>query len=92
MILEAVASHDLWIWHSFFGLPGSLNDINVINRSPVFAKLANGDAPTVSFVVNGNTYDKGYYLADGIYPKYATLVKTVRSPETLKKKVLCISI
>jgi len=30
MILEAVASQDLWIWHAFFGLPGSLNDINVL--------------------------------------------------------------
>jgi hypothetical protein len=30
MILEAVASQDLWIWHSFFRLPGSLNDINVL--------------------------------------------------------------
>ena len=30
MILEAVASQDLWIWHAFFGLPGSLNDVNVL--------------------------------------------------------------
>ena len=29
-ILEAVASYDLWIWHAFFGLPRSLNDINVL--------------------------------------------------------------
>ncbi|XP_035546169.1 uncharacterized protein LOC118348486 [Juglans regia] len=28
IILEAVASYDLWIWHAFFGLPGSHNDIN----------------------------------------------------------------
>jgi hypothetical protein len=27
---EAVASQDLWIWHCFFGLPGTLNDINVL--------------------------------------------------------------
>ena len=47
IILEAVASQDLWIWHSFFGLPGSLNDINVLHRSPVFAKLAEGEAPEV---------------------------------------------
>ena len=33
LILEAVASQDLWIWHSFFGLPGSLNDINVLNST-----------------------------------------------------------
>ena len=36
MILEAVASQDLWIWHAFFGLPGSLNNVNVLRRSPLF--------------------------------------------------------
>ena len=30
MVLEAVASFDLYIWHAFFGVPGSLNDINVL--------------------------------------------------------------
>nr|GEU36634.1 hypothetical protein [Tanacetum cinerariifolium] len=27
--LEAVASQDLWIWHAFFGVAGSNNDINL---------------------------------------------------------------
>ena len=36
IVLEAVASKNLWIWHAFFGLPGALNDINVLDRSPVF--------------------------------------------------------
>ncbi|XP_010445969.1 PREDICTED: uncharacterized protein LOC104728722 [Camelina sativa] len=36
IVLEAVASQDLWIWHAFFGPPGTLNDINVLDRSPVF--------------------------------------------------------
>jgi hypothetical protein len=30
MILEAVTFQDLWIWHSFFGLPDLLNDVNVL--------------------------------------------------------------
>jgi hypothetical protein len=42
IILEAVASQDLWIWHAFFGMPGSHNDINVLHRSHLFAKLAEG--------------------------------------------------
>ena len=42
IILEAVASKDLWIWHAFFGMPGSHNDINVLHRSPIFARLAEG--------------------------------------------------
>ena len=28
VVLEAVADYDLWIWHSFFGMAGSHNDIN----------------------------------------------------------------
>ena len=42
IILEAVSSYDLWIWHAFFGLPGSHNDINVLERSSVFALLSEG--------------------------------------------------
>jgi hypothetical protein len=45
IVLEAIASHDLWIWHCFFGLLGSLSDISVLHRSHLFAKLANGEAP-----------------------------------------------
>jgi hypothetical protein len=44
IVLEAIASQDLWIWHYFFGLPETLNDINVLQRSPLFTKLANGEA------------------------------------------------
>ncbi|XP_021764771.1 uncharacterized protein LOC110729346 isoform X2 [Chenopodium quinoa] len=35
VILEVVASWDTWIWHAFFGTPGSNNDINVLQRSSV---------------------------------------------------------
>lgn len=87
MILEVVASQDLRIWHAFFGLPGSHNDINVLHRSPVFDDLANGRAPEVEFTVNGNPYSMGYYLADGIYPDWATLVKSVSAPVSNKQKI-----
>jgi hypothetical protein len=85
MILEAVASKDLWIWHSFFGLPGSLNDINVLQRSPLFQRLTSGTAPELEFMVNGNKYTMGYYLADGIYPSWATFVKTISNPQGNKR-------
>jgi hypothetical protein len=82
MVLEAVASEDLWFWHAFFGLPGTLNDINVLDRSPLFNDVITGAAPTVSFTIGDNTYDQGYYLADGIYPSWATLVKTISNPQS----------
>ncbi|XP_021763654.1 uncharacterized protein LOC110728288 [Chenopodium quinoa] len=40
--LEVVASKDLWIWHDFFGTLGSLNDINVLQRSPMFDDICEG--------------------------------------------------
>jgi len=69
MILEAVATRDLRIWHAFFGTAGSQNDINVLNKSPLFIQAIKGEAPAVHYNVNGTQYDMGYYLADKIYPE-----------------------
>lgn len=65
ILLEAVASEDLWIWHCYFGLPGSHNDINALQISHLFARLAGGTTRACNYMVNGH-YDQGYYLADGI--------------------------
>jgi hypothetical protein len=86
IILEAVASTDLWIWHAFFGLPGSLNDVNVLHRSHLFDRLTQGEAPAVNYKINGHNYDKGYYLADGIYPTWSTFMETIKAPANLKDK------
>ncbi|XP_030964406.1 uncharacterized protein LOC115985620 [Quercus lobata] len=85
--LEAVASYDLWIWHLFFGLPGSNNDINVFERSHVFSELAQRRAPAVNYSINDHDYTIGYYLADGIYPQWSTFVKTIPRPLGAKRKL-----
>jgi hypothetical protein len=87
IMLEAVASQDLWIWHAFFGTAGSNNDINVLNTSDVFNDVLNGQAPRVQYTVNRTTYHMGYYLADGIYPEWATFVKTIPMPQGEKRKL-----
>nr|XP_043633533.1 protein ALP1-like [Erigeron canadensis] len=85
--LEAVASQDLWIWHAFFGPPGSLNDINVLMQSTLYMRERNSTAPDSSFTVNDCRYKRGYYLTDGIYPRWATHVKVMPYPtETNDKK------
>uniref|UniRef100_A0A0D3CAE9 GRF-type domain-containing protein n=1 Tax=Brassica oleracea var. oleracea TaxID=109376 RepID=A0A0D3CAE9_BRAOL len=80
IVLEAVASYDLWIWHAFFGAPGTMNDLNILNRSLVFDDVINGIAPQVIFYVNGNPYHYAYYLTDGIYPKWTTFIQSIRLP------------
>ncbi len=32
IVIEAVATQDLWCWHSYIGTAGSNNDINIVNR------------------------------------------------------------
>uniref|UniRef100_A0A0D3AQR0 DDE Tnp4 domain-containing protein n=1 Tax=Brassica oleracea var. oleracea TaxID=109376 RepID=A0A0D3AQR0_BRAOL len=81
IVLEAVASYDLWIWHAFFGPTGTLNDINVLDRSLVFDDIIEGKAPPVTFSVNGREYYLAYYLTDGIYPKWATFIQSIPLPQ-----------
>jgi hypothetical protein len=48
----------------------------------VFDALASGNAPQVSYTVNGKEYNMAYYLADGIYPEWATLITDISRPQT----------
>ena len=75
VVLEAVASQDLWFWHANFGSPGSLNDINILDHSPLFNKMLDGTGPDTSFVCRGVQFQFGYYLVDGIYPERSVFVK-----------------
>jgi hypothetical protein len=68
----------------FLECPGSLNDINVPDRSPIFATLAESRTVTVKYTINGHEYTMGYYLADEIYHNWSIFVKTI--PRTLGAK------
>ncbi|XP_029129933.1 uncharacterized protein LOC114916715 [Cajanus cajan] len=88
IILEVVASQDLWIWHAFFGTAGSNNDITMLNASNVFNEVLLGTAPTVQYTVNRTQYNMGYYLADDKYPDFAIFVKTISMPQGEKGNYL----
>jgi DNA polymerase elongation subunit (family B) len=57
-----------------------------LHRSHLFDRLTQGEAPAVNYKINEHNYDKGYYLANGIYPTWSTFVKTIKAPANLKDK------
>ncbi|CAM8989485.1 unnamed protein product [Rhodiola kirilowii] len=87
IILEAVALYNTWIWHSFIGVPGAQNDLNVLYQSDIFDSNLEGISPQVTYKVNGSTYNNTYYLADGIYPRYSSFVKTIPNPQSDAEKL-----
>ncbi|XP_047966026.1 protein ALP1-like [Salvia hispanica] len=86
MILEAIVDHSLWIWHAHFGVAGSNNDINVLNSSSLFTEQCNGNGPVISFTANGRQHHMGYYLADGIYPRWPVFLKTISCPTGARRE------
>jgi len=47
-----MTSQDLWIWHAYFGIVGSNNDITMLNGSNVFDEVLSGRALVVQYTVN----------------------------------------
>ena len=87
IVLEIVASTDLWIWHAFFGIVGLNNDISVLDRSLVFDEVLDGQALEVNYTMNDTNYNMGYYLTDDIYPKWATFVKRISRSQGDNRKL-----
>jgi Plant transposon protein len=82
IVLEAICDGDLYIWYSFFGSPGSLNDINILDRSSIVASILNGSFDLrlpveQQYTINGTTRDYFYFLVDGIYPKWSIFISTI---------------
>ncbi|CAN7079311.1 unnamed protein product [Brassica oleracea var. botrytis] len=76
-----------WERSSMTSSARTLNDINVLDRSPVFDDIYQGRAPRVTYMVNGHQYDLAYYLTDGIYPKWSTFIQSIKLPQGPKAEL-----
>jgi len=68
--------------------PGSLNSLNVLNRSLVLQELYKGWVLKYEYVVNGRKYNVEYFLHNGISPSWVTFVKTIPLPQGSKARLL----
>ena len=86
--LEAICDRSLWIWHAFFGMPGSLNDINVFEASPIINKIASGVfPPPCEYRIGGVRRNKPFWFSDGIYPRAPFFISSIAEPTTMKQKL-----
>ena len=58
-------------------MPGTNNDINVLESSHLISDLTQGIAPLAHYVIEGKNYDMGYFLTNGIYSKCSNIIQTI---------------
>ena len=88
VLLETVCDEDTYVWHMNVGAAGRNNDVNVLKLSPLYHAIVAGTWPprTMTFTVNNRTRTMAYYLADGIYPRYAFFATPYPDADTPKKR------
>jgi hypothetical protein len=66
IIMEAIADVDHYLWYINFGSPGSLNNINVLDKSSIVGAMMCGkfDIKVPKYQINGTSRDWLYFLAD----------------------------
>lgn len=70
IILKVLYAQDLWIWHYYFRILYTCNEINVIDWSPHIRNLEWG-VKKVFFAINEKECKSNYLLANDIYPKFS---------------------
>lgn len=78
-MLEVVASRGLWFWHTYFGEVGSNN--GCLDWSSLFDDTIIGTVPDPSVELIEMHYMPTYYLGDGIYPEYSSILYLLCAPK-----------
>jgi len=88
LVLEAVADPNLYVWFSFFGEPGSLNDINILDKSPILGDIISQKINTKvdPYIINHKERDWMYFLADGIYPRLSIFGLAINIAENMAQE------
>jgi hypothetical protein len=87
IVMEAICGYHLFFWHVSYGYAGTLNDLNILNLSPLLGRLVDGsfvelekESGVVPYNISEEEFDKCFLLVDGIYPKYSRFVKGIKEP------------
>jgi hypothetical protein len=90
--MEVITNDFLSIYWLNFGIPGSKNDIQIVNQSAFYNRIRSGCWPPArpSLNIFGFALKTFYPLADGIYLHLRFFCTTIYSPATAKVKSFCV--
>lgn len=78
IVLEGITDGERWLLFTFYGLPGTLNGLNVLERSTTMRSTLEGALPPrMKYKINGREGNLMYLLANAFYPKYAIFLQTI---------------
>jgi len=88
VVIETVCDANAYISHIYIGSPGSHNEMNVLNASPLFLDVKEGLWPPREFtsMVENRTRRLLHYLSDFGYPAYPIFVQPHPNPNTIKQR------
>ena len=77
LILEAICDPDTYIWYCFFGEPGCLNDLNIVEKSTIVGSILNGTMDLqlpqeLHYCINGTVRDYIYFLVEILFQLFQT--------------------
>eukprot|EP00170_Pyropia_yezoensis_P003756 contig_15772_g3767 len=90
VVLGTACDEDLYIWHLFVGCSGSMDDLNVMQQSPLFHAVTAGHWPARNELLSdsGKTRTLLYYMVDGMYPSYDFFISSYSNANTEKRETL----
>jgi len=86
LVMEAGCDYNLWFWHTAFGYPGTMNDIQIWEQSELYNSISSGEwaqfvDPIVPFRIGSMETNQAFFLVDGIYPLLSRFCKTISEPQ-----------
>ncbi|KAM1221098.1 hypothetical protein ACFX2J_008806 [Malus domestica] len=67
-----------------------LREPNQEDLNRLIRKAKDRKTPQLDYYINSRQYNMGYYLADDIYPKWATLVQAIPNPRNDAEKLFTL--
>ena len=90
-----ISSSNIWTHTCSIIVPtnnaGTLNDINILNLSPLLESFRDGsfeslESEVCPFMIGTSAFQFLYILVDGIYPRWSRFVRGIKEPITRKEK------